>query len=163
MTSPGRALGPTPGPGAAVQSKEDTYKDIYKEKFGDKLTVFSIWTLGLPVVLLMLGGVFDIEAIKVQNLYVLNVGILLSGIGEALASGDGHHRKMHVSIGANLAAIIFLILAWVMTAVNPEGNKFFEGWWCAVLATLITTMATVANIMIGVGRDAGKEVARWIG
>ncbi|WFE59659.1 hypothetical protein [Micromonospora sp. WMMD712] len=163
MSSAGGAVGPKPSLGATAQPEAGVQKDIYKDKLGDKLTVFSIWTLGLPVVLLVLGGLFGVEAIKVQNLYVLNVGILLSGIGEALASGDGHHRKMHVSIGANLAAIIFLVLAWVMTAVDPAGSKFFEEWLCAVVATVITAMATVANIMIGVGRDVAKEVARWIG
>jgi len=136
-------------------------KEIYKDKLGDKATSFSVWTLTLPVSLVILGGLFGVEAVKVQNVYALNIGILLSGFGEALTQGNRHHRGMHLSLGANIGALLYLVLAWVQSASGSEGTQFFDMWSSAVVATALTTVATGVNIMIGVSRDAEAEVDRW--
>ncbi|WP_143163019.1 hypothetical protein [Couchioplanes caeruleus] len=152
---------PPPDPNVTENGTPKTEKELYKEKLGDKLTSFTVWTLGLPVVLLVLGGLLHVEAIKVQNLYTLNIGILLSGFGEALTQGNKHHRRMHASLGANAGAMIYLVLAWALSASGSNEVQFFEKWGSAIVATVVTAIATIANIMIGVGRDAEAEVARW--
>ncbi|MEV6302464.1 hypothetical protein AB0M02_23825 [Actinoplanes sp. NPDC051861] len=145
----------------AEGKKLPTEKEVFKEKLGDKLTSFTVWTLGLPVVLLVLGGLLNVEAVKVQNLYTLNIGILLSGFGEALTQGNKHHRQMHISLGVNAGAMIYLVLAWALSASGSNDIQFFENWGSAIVATVITAAATTVNIMIGVSRDAEAEVARW--
>ena len=136
-------------------------KEIFKEKSGDKLTSFSVWTLTLPVGLLIFGGLFGVEAVKVQAVYTLNIGILLSGFGEALTQGSKHHRGMHLSLGANIGALLYLVLAWVQSSSGSVGTQFFDEWSSALVATALTALATGVNIMIGVSRDSEAEVNRW--
>jgi hypothetical protein len=135
-------------------------KKLTKETVADKVLPWFFLIICGPVLIITLGVLANIHPFQRGDLYVYDLGLLLAGAAETVATPGVPHRAMQGVYVTTLLLGIALSAQWALASTGKEGHIGGQ-WWVAIIITFVTGIVAFASVYVGAIGSAKAEVKRW--
>lgn len=143
-----------------VDEKREAIKEVAKEKIGDRLLVFILGTVLVPLVISIVGSISAVQALKSSDVYLFNIAVLFTGVGEMQNRSNHLHRRTVTVQWFIILAIVLLAVFWVLSN-KPDAPPILTSLLASIGGIVLSAALAGVGVYFAMLRDAYEEVNAW--